>query len=136
MGSGEGPRALAFELPGGVTGLVLRFLRGFPGCELLALLFSLSLLLLVGLERLELLLSLLLFLLLDLLSFLGLLCEKDLDDKDPDAEYDLLWSDVGEVACLAGGVLVRALLEGFGSTCAGAAPAVVSSATGGGGPGG
>ena len=100
VGSGEGPRALAFELPGGVAGLVLRFLRGFLGCELLALLFSLSLLFLAALERLELLLSLLLLLLLDLLNFLGLLCEKDLDDRDLDTEYDLLWSDVGEIGRL------------------------------------
>ena len=100
MGSGEGPRALAFELPGGVAGLMLRLSRGLIGGELFAFFLSLSLLFLAALERLELLLSLLLLLLLDLLNFLGLLREKDLDDKDLDSEYDLLWSDVGEIARL------------------------------------
>ena len=72
---GGGPRALAFGLPVGVAGLVLRLWRCRLGGKLFAFPFSFSFLFLATLEPLELLLSLFLLLLLGLLEFLGLLRE-------------------------------------------------------------
>ena len=134
--SGGGPRALASGLSGGVAGLVLRLLR-FPfGGELFAFFFSFSFLFLAALEQLELLLSLFLLLLLNFLDFLGLLREQDLGDKDLHSEYELLWPDAGELACLPRGVLVRVLPGAFEGTTTEVASSVAASAAGEGGPGG